>query len=87
MLRSKAATTASASLPPSGMTKTVATLRSGDIRTSGTRDHHALEHRIVDLALEQDVGQRMAHQFADAKLALGGGGCAIGFLGHDGSCC
>ena len=34
-------------------------------------DHHALEGRIVDLAALENLGKRVADQFADAQLALG----------------
>ncbi len=37
----------------------------------GHGDHHALEGRIVDLAALEDFGEGVAHQFADAQLALG----------------
>ena len=36
----------------------------------GHGHHHPLEGGIVDFAALEDLGQRMAHQFADAKLAL-----------------
>ena len=46
-------------------------------------DDRALQRRVVDLAALEDVGQRVADQFADAKLALGGGMRGVA-LGHGG---
>ena len=54
------------------MTKTVATLEVGRHAHFRHGDHVPVEGRIVDLAALQDVGQRVADQLADAKLALGG---------------
>jgi hypothetical protein len=38
----------------------------------GHRHHRRFQRRVVDLAALENFRQRMAHQFADAKLALRG---------------
>ena len=47
----------------------------------GDRDEHAVELR-PGLAAREDVGQRMAHQLADAELALRGAGSGSGEARH-----
>ena len=38
--------------------------------------------RILNVAARQHLGKRMAHQFGDALLALGGSGILIETFGH-----
>ena len=56
------------------MRKIVASFRSGVMRTSGTVTTMPSKAGVVDLAALEDVRQRVADQFADAQLALGGRG-------------
>jgi hypothetical protein len=42
----------------------------------------AFDHRIVHVAVREDVGHRMAHQLADAQLTLGLAGVLVEPLSH-----
>src|SRR5262249_7691413 len=50
----------------------------------GNRDEMRLDHRIVHLAVREELGDGVTHRLADAQLALRGAACGLAMLsaGH-----